>query len=124
MFAIVGKGDGIGNLDGHRPYLYFDAGRVQSPHHFLVEVCDGARIKSYERRRLPGFSDGKIAGGEVELDFEGIAAIRDCGCGKPARGDVERHLPPMIYPRTQSQPYLAHNLHPHMERGAGGFPRR
>src|SRR5262249_54899369 len=41
---------------------------------------------------------------------------------KPARGDVERHVPPMVHVRAERQPHFADDLGPHVQRGAGGLP--
>src|SRR5579872_1819886 len=59
---------------------------------------------------------------EIEPQLEGAIAIGHTRGGEAARGDVERHVPPMIDERGEAQANLADDLRPHVEGGVGIFP--
>src|SRR6267143_6607155 len=60
---------------------------------------------------------------EVKPEFECSFAIGDTRCRQTASGYVQRDIPPVVYERCQTQPDLANDLGPHMERCVRVFPR-
>src|SRR4029077_7117758 len=53
---------------------------------------------------------------EVKPKFECSFAIRDTRCRQTASRDVQRDIPPVVHDGRQTQPDLANDLSPHMER--------
>src|SRR5437879_11588445 len=43
--------------------------------------------------------------------------------GEAAGGNIQRNVPPMIQPGSESEADLAYDLRPHVKRGIGVFPR-
>src|SRR5580704_7451690 len=61
---------------------------------------------------------------KIELYLEIPGAIRNRRSRKPARGDIERHMPGMVEPGRERQPDLADDLGPQLQRRGGVAPRR
>ena len=59
---------------------------------------------------------------EVELDGERARAVRQRPRRQSARRDLQRNAPRMIQTRRTRQRHLAHDLHPHVQRGIGVLP--
>src|SRR5215471_3553794 len=59
---------------------------------------------------------------EVDLKIE-PAIVRDRRGREAAAGQVQRHLPPMVYHRRLGEADLADNLCPEMQGSAGILPR-
>src|SRR5207302_5853265 len=60
---------------------------------------------------------------KIEVDLKGAAAIGDRRGRKPARADVERHVPGMVQPGRALQADLADDLAPELQRFTGLAPR-
>src|ERR1700691_78204 len=88
MSLVVGKGDGICDLDWRRPYGHVNAGGAQGGHDFPVEIRYGAGIQAHEGGWLAALPNLQIPVGEIEFQFEHIVTVGDCGSGQPARTDV------------------------------------
>ena len=59
---------------------------------------------------------------EIEVDLEAARAVRHRRGREPARGHIERHLPPVIDQRRLRQADLADHLRPKLQRRAGVAP--
>ena len=59
---------------------------------------------------------------EVELDFESAGAVRDGRSGEPARGHIQRDIPPVIDQGRERHADLADDLSPHVQRVVGVLP--
>src|SRR5205085_9982371 len=59
--------------------------------------------------------DEKLVRDEIEIKLECALAVRDRRCGQPARGHIERHVPPMIDERRLRKTNLADDLRPHVQ---------
>lgn len=59
---------------------------------------------------------------EVEFDLKNAFGVRNGRRAEPARCDIEGHMPGMIEPWRQGEPYLAGDLRPKMQRLAGICP--
>src|SRR5258708_16517656 len=42
--------------------------------------------------------------------------------GQPSRGQIQRHVGPLWFERSERKPYLAHDLKVHVQRGERVFP--
>ena len=83
---------------------------------------DRARRQGKAGARAVAREDHEAVVDEIEIDLEATGAIGDRRGGEPARGDVERDVPPVIGHRRQRQADLADHLGPELQRGAGLAP--
>ncbi len=58
---------------------------------------------------------------EVKRDFKGTPVKGNGRGGQPARGDIQRDMPPVVEKETQFHPDFAHDLRPQMQ-GLAGVP--
>ena len=95
---------------------------VQVPNDKRVELGNGARLQ--RDASLPPVTgddlDEMLV--EVEFDLKNAFGVRNGRRAEPARCDIEGHMPGMIEPWRQGEPYLAGDLRPKMQRLAGIFP--
>src|SRR4051812_41725715 len=98
--TVLVETDGIGDFDWHGPDLHLDAERMEQVHELRVELSHGAR--NQRQRPSPSFSgqDIEFVVYEVELNFEGLAFVRNGGSGQAAGVDIKRYFPPVIEMRT------------------------
>src|SRR5579885_505140 len=75
--------------------------------------------------RSPGAGAGlypELVVEEIDINAEASIRVRNRRSGETAGRDIERHVPPMILKRRQSQARLADDLRPQVQRVAGVFP--
>src|SRR5436190_24172611 len=53
---------------------------------------------------------------KIELDLKISSAERNGPCRKPSRSNIQRHMPPMVYPGMRLQAYLADHLEKQVQR--------
>jgi hypothetical protein len=122
VLRIEIKSNRVGQFDRHMPDFYFDTEPRQCGHEFFVEIRHRARRqRNCFARTFAGLYDELVLD-KIEFHFEHSPLIRDGGARKPARVDVERHLPPVIDQRAQRQADFADDLCPHVQRGVGVLP--
>src|SRR5208282_532829 len=88
---------------------------VQVPHDKLIELGNGARLKRDASLAPVAGHDLEEMLVEVEFDFEGALGVWNGRRAEPARGDIEGHMPGVIEPWRQGEPYLAGDLRPEMQ---------
>ena len=116
------KCNGIGNFDRHMPDLHVNSQRYQGCQEFFVEIGNRAGCQWDDCTRSFAGLNNQVVIKEIELCFEDTAMVGDWGSGETARADVERHFPPMVDERAQSQSDFADDLGPHVKRIAGILP--
>ena len=113
------KGNRIGDLHRHAPDAHLDSCRSQHLHEFPVEI----RHRHGPQRQLLHQSvaalQHQLIRKKVESYLDRPLAVRNVRRREPARAHIKRNIPPMIDERRQPQPHFAHNLGPHVQRGAG-----
>src|SRR5271166_6252833 len=95
---------------------------VQVPHDELVELGNAARLKRDASLAPVAGHDPEEMRVEIEFDFEGAFSVRYGRRVQSACRHIQRHMPGMIEPWRQGEPYLADDLRPEMKRLSGIFP--
>src|SRR5256886_9114142 len=60
---------------------------------------------------------------EIEVQLKGTIRVMNRRRGEATGGNVQRNVPPVVQPGSESEADLAYDLRPHMKRGTGVFPR-
>src|SRR5260221_869737 len=122
MDVSLVEGNGSLDLDRHRPELHRDAERSELRHHLAMEFRDRARLQSEAGGPAVAADDDETMVDEIEIDLEIPRAVWHRRGGEAARGDIERHLPPMIDQRCLRQADLPDHLRPQMQSRTGIAP--
>ena len=96
--AILGERDRVVGLRGHGPELHGDPEAGEEGHVLPIEIRDGLGTQGYVANGAVARLHDQSVVDEVEVDVEGAGAGGDRRRGQSARGDVERHVPPVILP--------------------------
>jgi hypothetical protein len=124
MHGVLLKGDRIGKLARHRPDRYVQSQRVEPTHQLAVEIGDRHGLEREVGARAVARPDHQAMVDEIEIDGKMSRPVRHGRRRKPAAGEIERDLPPMVLERREREPDLAHDLRPHMQGGAAVLPVR
>ncbi len=76
----------------------FDPKLGQVPHHVVIEVGDGPRLKREAPFSPVGGAEAQAVVDEVELDFDVALGKRNGRRREAARRHVERHVPGVVHP--------------------------
>jgi hypothetical protein len=80
---------------------------------------------SAKSERAPSLArDHEATIDEIKIDGDMTRAVWHRRRRKPAAREIKRDLPPMVLERRKREPDLAHDLRPHMQRGATVLPIR
>src|SRR2546421_6742956 len=129
IFRIVGSVDTIfikrnrvGNLHRHLPDFHLDSRGAQRVNEFAIKTGYGLGTQWKLSGHAITHPDTELVVNEVEFDFEYFSIIRNGRGSQPAGTHVERHVPPVVYQRSERQPDFTHNLCPHVKRGPCVLP--
>src|ERR1700738_515479 len=119
---ILLKWRGIGDLARHRPYLHTYAKFRQRRHELLIKLRNTLRHQGYcDHAAFAGFDRDSVLN-EIEPHFDSALLIGHRRRSHASCGDVERHVPPVVYERTQFQAHFPDDLRPHMQGSKGFLP--
>src|SRR5712691_936250 len=104
------------HLDGLAVDLDRHSDRLQRFHHGSIEVRNRHGSQCETATLAATRFDPELVSDEIEIDLEVIPAIRHRPGREASCRRVERHLPAMVEPGHSSEPDLAYDLHPHVER--------
>jgi len=111
------------DLARHGPDVHLDIEALQSTHEFQIEVLHRHGRQGEAFAAPVARVDAQPVINEIENDLECPWPIRNRRRAKSARGDIERHVPPMVHLRRERHSHLARDLGPSMQRLAGLAPR-
>ena len=112
----LGERGRIHDLDRHRPDFYIDLKRGEPRHDLGIEIGDRHRRERNDLALPVARRDDEPVVEKIEIDLESSVAVRHRRSRQPARGQIERDMPPMVFARRPREPHLADDLRPHLQR--------
>ena len=122
MHVVVVERNRVGNLRRARVDLHRDTDVFERGHRRSIEARHRPRLERHLTPRTVGGSHVEHVIDEVELDLQAAPTHVHERRRQTARGNVERHLPPLVDHRAERQPNLPDDLRPEMQRVPGVFP--
>src|SRR3989449_3743346 len=104
------------HLDGHGPEFHPDREGFERLEIQVVKLRDRARAQGDFVHGAVVRSEDELVLDEVELHVERPGPVRHRAGREPARGDVQRHLPPVVVPTREGERGFPDDLAPHVER--------
>src|SRR6266487_3745148 len=106
MHGVYVAGDRIGHLLGSGIYADMAINRAQNGHELAVEVRHRTRIQCHVPSRTVACLQYESMVDKVERQLKRAVAVGDRRSCKPSRRNVERRVPPVVYPGGEGQPDL------------------
>ena len=120
--AVLFEGSSVFHFNGGSPDVHSDAERLQRSHCVPVKFGHGTRRKRERGLIAVRGLDAQQMVDKIEIDLKDARSIGHRGRRQPARGDVERGVPPMVGLRRQRKPDFTDDLGPHVQRGVRVSP--
>src|SRR5207245_3286642 len=112
---IGGKANRVLHFDGHGPERHPDREGFERLEIEAVELRHRARAQGDFMHGAVVRPEDELVLDEIELHVERPGPVRHGAGREPARGDVERHLPPMVLPPREGEAGFPDDLGPHVE---------
>src|SRR5690349_12914094 len=101
VLPVLGKRNWIAYFNRFRINFHIDFERAKKSQIFVVECGDRLWAKRYELAVARTRTNVKTMVKKVEFDVEYVVVIGDRPGGQATWGDVQGHIPPMIFSRRK-----------------------
>ena len=122
MPLVLVERNGVSDLDRMGRDGDVDAAASKPRHELAIEPRDGTRLEDHREGAGVAVGDVQTVLDEVEIHLERSVPVRDRRGRQAAGGHVQRHVPPVVERRRQSEPDLADDLDPPVQGRDGRLP--